>query len=159
MADDDLSGGLGGDPGTSGITDAALELDRRLQSIRSTARGIGTDLVNGLQAAVVEGQRLDRVLAGVALDVSGRFLDRALAPLEQLVGSGLSGLAGVAAARSGTSVRQPVSAAAEAAATAAPAPMALTFNVTSPDAESFRRSEARLAGMLTRSVARGRRGL
>jgi len=154
MADDELA--------VSGVADAALELDRRLQSVRSTARGIGTDLVNGLQAAVVEGGRLDQVLAGVALDLSGRFLDRALAPLEQLVASGISGLAGVAAATNGANLRQPGGGgtiAAAAGSTQAPASTAVTFNVTSPDAESFRRSEARLAGMLTRSLSRGRRGL
>lgn len=36
---------------------------------------------------------------------------------------------------------------------------AITFNVTSPDAESFRRSETQVTAMLARAVARGRRGL
>jgi phage-related minor tail protein len=35
----------------------------------------------------------------------------------------------------------------------------VTFNVTSPDADSFRRSETQLAAMLTRAVALGRRNL
>jgi len=35
----------------------------------------------------------------------------------------------------------------------------VTINVTTPDAESFRRSEAQVTAMLARAVSRGRRGL
>ncbi len=35
----------------------------------------------------------------------------------------------------------------------------VTFNVTTPDAASFRRSEAQMTSMLARAVGRGRRGL
>lgn len=38
-------------------------------------------------------------------------------------------------------------------------PVAVTFNVTSPDAESFRRSETQIAAMLARSVGSGQRNL
>jgi phage-related minor tail protein len=38
-------------------------------------------------------------------------------------------------------------------------PIAVTFNVTTPDADSFRRSEAQVSAALARAVARGRRGL
>ncbi|MDP3545203.1 MAG: phage tail tape measure protein, partial [Phreatobacter sp.] len=36
---------------------------------------------------------------------------------------------------------------------------AIVMNVTAPDAASFRRSEAEMAALLARAVARGRRGL
>jgi phage-related minor tail protein len=39
------------------------------------------------------------------------------------------------------------------------APVAITFNVTTPDAESFRRSESQVAAMLNRAVSRGERNL
>jgi phage-related minor tail protein len=39
------------------------------------------------------------------------------------------------------------------------APVRITFNVTTPDADSFRRAETELSAMLARAVARGRRGL
>jgi phage-related minor tail protein len=39
------------------------------------------------------------------------------------------------------------------------APIAVTVNVTTPDADSFRRSEAQVSAALARAVARGRRGL
>ena len=38
-------------------------------------------------------------------------------------------------------------------------PLAITFNVTATDAESFRRSEAQLAAMLARAVGHGQRAL
>ena len=37
--------------------------------------------------------------------------------------------------------------------------VAITFNVTTPDAESFRRSESQVAAMLNRAVSRGGRNL
>ena len=38
-------------------------------------------------------------------------------------------------------------------------PVAVTVNIATPDAESFRRSEAQVSAALARAVARGRRGL
>jgi lambda family phage tail tape measure protein len=38
-------------------------------------------------------------------------------------------------------------------------PVAVTVNIATPDAESFRRSEAQVAAALARAVSRGRRGL
>lgn len=38
-------------------------------------------------------------------------------------------------------------------------PMAVTVNVTTPDADSFRRSEAQVSAALARAVARGQRGM
>ncbi|MBP1859810.1 phage tail tape measure protein [Rhizobium herbae] len=37
--------------------------------------------------------------------------------------------------------------------------MNVVFNVTAPDAQSFRKSEGQIAAMLTRTVGRGRRGM
>jgi phage-related minor tail protein len=38
-------------------------------------------------------------------------------------------------------------------------PVSVTVNIATPDADSFRRSEAQVAATLARAVARGRRGL
>jgi phage-related minor tail protein len=38
-------------------------------------------------------------------------------------------------------------------------PVSITFNITTPDADSFRRSEGQIAAMLSRTVARGQRNL
>jgi phage-related minor tail protein len=37
--------------------------------------------------------------------------------------------------------------------------LSVTFNVTTPDADSFRKSEAQVTAMLARTVMRGRRGM
>ncbi len=39
------------------------------------------------------------------------------------------------------------------------APVHIVFNVTTPDAAGFRKSEAQITGMLARAVARGARRL
>ena len=38
-------------------------------------------------------------------------------------------------------------------------PMSVTVNVSTPDADSFRRSEAQVSAALSRAVARGQRGM
>jgi phage-related minor tail protein len=38
-------------------------------------------------------------------------------------------------------------------------PVSVTVNIATPDAESFRRSEAQVSAALARAVARGQRGL
>lgn len=45
------------------------------------------------------------------------------------------------------------------AAQSSPAPSAITVNISTPDAASFRRSEAYLTGVIARAVARGDRSL
>ena len=45
------------------------------------------------------------------------------------------------------------------AAAAAAAPVQVTFNISTPDVEGFRKSQAQIASMLTRTVNRGRRNL
>lgn len=74
-------------------------------------------------------------LAGTSLGLMGEAGAEAILPLSR----GSDGRLGVAS--SGASVTR------------------VTVNVTTPDAESFRRSEAQVTGMMARAVGRGRRGL
>lgn len=208
MADENATE-TAGPADAAALAAAAEELGRTLDGIRRTARGISGDLADGLKAAVVEGERLDGVLAGLAERLNARFLDVALAPLERIVAQGIGAAAGTAGAATG-SAGGLASAVGGAAATvagvalapgvtgdatmaaaagrvgasgggglggagraggigaggggaggreAAAAPVSVTLNVTSPDAESFRRSEARMTALLARAVGRGRRGL
>jgi len=151
MAADD--GTAAEDAGTT-AAEAAAELGRTLDGVRRTARGIASDLGEGLEDAVVEGKRLETVMAGIATRLSGRFLDAALAPLERIVAQGIGAVAGTAAGVAAGGGGLPT------AAPASPqAPVSVTFNVTTPDVEGFRRSEARTTAMLARAVGRGRRGL
>jgi len=183
MADDDVSGLADGEAGV-----AAAELARTLDGVRRTARGIAGDLGSGLASAVVYGERLDAVLARAAERLTARLLDRALAPLEGIVASGLSGLAGAAAATvspiaaaggaggfgggrgggGGGGERAQAAGFGGAAGTGGFGASAtgggeravqVTLNVTTPDVDGFRRSEAQVSAMLARAVGRGRRGM
>jgi hypothetical protein len=176
MADDLVSGLADGE-----AVVAAAELARTLDGVRRTARGIAGDLGTGLASAVVYGERLDQVLARAAERLTARLLDRALAPLEGIVAGGLSGLAGAAAA-----TVAPIAAAGGAGGgggrgaggaavggldggfgggtaggggSGSPRGVQVTLNVSTPDVDGFRRSEAQVSAMLARAVGRGRRGM
>jgi hypothetical protein len=75
-------------------------------------------------------------------------LDKAFQPLDDMIGSLLSGVAQLAGGS------QPAAAGAVAGRGAN-----INFNVQSPDAAGFRKSETQIASMLARAVARGNRGL
>jgi phage-related minor tail protein len=75
-------------------------------------------------------------LAGGRTGIAGEAGPEAIMPLAR----GPDGRLGVTATNTGAS------------------PM-ITFNVSTPDAESFRRSETQIAALLTRTVARGQRNL
>lgn len=74
-------------------------------------------------------------MAGGGLGLMGEAGAEAILPLSR----GADGRLGVAAAQT--------------------AATRVTVNISTPDAASFRRSEAQLAGMMARAVGRGRRGL
>jgi len=136
---------------------AAGELRETLDGIRATARGISGDLADGLKAAVVEGERLDDVLGGLAERLSGRFLDLSLAPLEGVVARGLA--AAVAPATAVDAGLQRTAAMPEGMGGQRGGGVSIALNVTTPDVEGFRRSEAQVTAVLARAVGRGRRGL
>jgi hypothetical protein len=109
------------------------------------------------------------------LGLAGRALSAALAPIGQGIGGivgnvfagGAAAAAGASAMRAGIGQLGRVGAQnAVPAITGGVSPdrraasgIHVTFNVTSPDPQSFRRAEAELTAMLARTVARGQRGL
>jgi phage-related minor tail protein len=185
-----------------GFDAAALEaaVARTSTDLERAAERFSTTVVGGLKRAVLEGKRLDSVLASAARSISASVLKAALKPLgETLLGNlgglgtsllstaatgavrtagnllpfaeggvigapatfplagGRTGLAGEAGPEAilplsrGPDGRLGVTA-------AGGAPVHVTMTVTTPDAESFRRSEAQVTAMLARAVGRGRRG-
>lgn len=189
------------DPG-AGFDAAALEaaVARTSAELERAAKRFSTTVVGGLKQAVVEGKRLDGVLAAAARSISASVLKAALKPLGETLlggagglgtsilgaaaagavktagnllpfaeggvigapatfplGGGRTGLAGEAGPEAilplarGPDGRLGVS-------TGGGAPVQVTMTVNTPDAESFRRSEAQLTAMLARAVGRGRRG-
>tara|TARA_R110002020_G_scaffold15617_3_gene56006 strand:+ start:2001 stop:2588 length:588 start_codon:yes stop_codon:yes gene_type:complete len=194
MATDPNEPGAGFDADAleAAVARTSSELERAAERFSST-------VVGGLRLAVVEGRRLDQVLASAARSISASVLKAALKPLgEALIGgSGLGGSILSAAAAGavktagnllpfaeggviGTPATFPLGGgrtglAGEAGpeailpltrgpdgrlgvTAAGGAPVHVTMTVTTPDAESFRRSEAQVTAMLARAVGRGRRG-
>jgi len=161
-------------------------LQSALSDLEGLADSFGSAMTLAFRRSVIEGRRLEDVLRSIALGLSSRALSAALAPLSQGIGGILSGvLTGARSARSGfagagaaalvrggiaprpaaglgaaglePAAAQPHSLARRGA--AAPGGVSVTFNVTTPDAQSFRRAEADITAMLARAVARGQRGL
>jgi hypothetical protein len=147
-----------------------------LRELEGLADGFGRALTTAFWRAAVEGKALDDVLRSLALMLAGRALSAALAPIGQRIGGIVGGVlgGGRATATGGSAMRVGLgdlgrvgSRGAEAAGAGSVSPerragaagIQVTFNVTSPDAQSFRRAEAELTAMLARTVARGQRGL
>ncbi|NRG19389.1 phage tail tape measure protein [Rhizobiales bacterium] len=63
---------------------------RRLDAARVSADAISRSLRGGLRDALADGARLDSLFRSIALRLSSRLLDRALRPVEQGLGAGLS---------------------------------------------------------------------
>jgi lambda family phage tail tape measure protein len=129
---------------------AGLALDRALQPLSNIFGGLIDGLFKGFGLAnggVVAGGQVKPFARGGVVSAPTLF------PLAR--GLGLMGEAGAEAvlplARGGDGtlgVR-----------TSATPPTVVNFNITTTDADSFRKSEAQVTAMLARAVGRGRRGL
>ena len=192
------------DPNETGVAFDTEALDaavaRTSAELERAAERFSATVVGGLRSAVVEGRRLDRVLASAARSISASVLKAALKPLGETLLGGTGGIGGsilnAAAAGAvktagnllpfaeggviGTPTAFPLGGgrtglAGEAGPEAilplsrgpdgklgvsagGGAPVHVTMTVNTPDAESFRRSEAQVTAMLARAVGRGRRG-
>jgi len=165
-----------------------------LRDLEGLADGFGRAMVTAFRRSAIEGKKLEDVLKSLALGLSRRALDAALAPISRGISAALTGAfgfakggvvgprvtpfaaGGVVATPSYFPMRGGVGLMGEAGPEAilplARGPdgrlgvrsqggrgVSVTFNVTTPDAQSFRRAEADLTAMLARAVARGSRGL
>lgn len=72
----------------------AERLRTAMEDVRSASREAAGVLSRGLRQALVDGRSLEQVLRSAALSLSNRALSAALAPVEQGISSGISGLAG-----------------------------------------------------------------
>ena len=186
---------------TEGFLAQAEPLRAQLQDLQGLADSFGRALTTAFRRSVVDGKRLEDVLRSLALGLSRRALNQALAPIGQGIGNALSGLfgsllggsfakggvippgvtpfagGGVVARPSFFPMRGGLGLAGEAgpeailplrrgpdgrlgvSAAGGGRAVNVTFNVTTPDAPSFRRAEAEINAMLARAVSRGQRGI
>ena len=162
---------------TAGAVNAELKTSNQLGS--QFGRVLGT----AFAGLAVQGKSLDQVLSTLALSLSRMAFSAAFKPLEQALGGAFNslltapalfsaqgsvaapaafplagGLALGASAPYGAGGTSFAGGGAASAAAAGGAP-AVVFNIQTPDAESFRRSETQIAAMLARAVAQGQRNL
>ena len=165
-----------GDPVVVNVQVDATSLRRELTEAERLTRSFGGALGDALEAGVVRGRSLGDVLRGLGSRMSEIALSAALKPVETAFGSIFSrlttgALGGLASPFGAAGLNAPAPLASVAPALgqtqapappvgAAPAPAGpITVHIATPDAESFRRSEAQVSAALARAVARGRRGL
>ena len=144
-------------------------LRAELRELNALAENFGRVMTTAFRRSVIDGRALEDVLKSLALSLSSRALNSALAPIGQGLFSGLLGglfrraqlQGGALGQLASPTARSPSLSAVENGARvgASRSGVNVVFHVTTPDAESFRRAEGEVAAMLARAVARGQRGL
>src|SRR4051795_8592449 len=155
-------------PDTTALDQDLERRQRQLEQLDRLAQRFGTSLSTAFAKNAADGRRLDDVLNSVGRTLLNASLRAAMKPLR----SGLTALFKSALASGRLSISRLVggsrallkSALASgrlgvSAAGAGARPVQVTVNIATPDADSFRRSEAQVAAALARAVARGQRGL
>lgn len=151
------------DPAGGG--DALDTLSDQMARLDRVTAQFGRSLSRALAGGIAQGRSFDEILRGLGERLIEISLRAAFKPLESSFGSLVSsltgGLTGAFTGGSGGLFADLAGAASGASASAAAAApgFAVTMNITTPDAESFRRSEAQVSAALARAVARGQRGL
>jgi hypothetical protein len=150
----------------SDSAEAFLKLDR-------IAKQAGASITAALKAGQIEGRQLDDVLKSVGqrlaeagLQTAGRSIGVTLAStLGSTISGGLSGSlasGGLAAPEVLAGFSDAASAGVDASGSGSAdsgGGVTIAMTVNTPDAESFRRSEAQISAALARAVQRGQRGL
>jgi hypothetical protein len=148
---------------------------REMESATTAGVRFGSVVSKAFEGLAFKGQSLGDVMRNVALGLSRSVLRQAFRPLDQafngfvggllsggaplpspFVSDGLANVVGTPALDSGVAA---LNAPQNAFSTGAQQDTAITFNISTPDVESFRRSETQVAAMLTRAVGAGQRNL
>jgi hypothetical protein len=146
------------DDTASTANDTAAAFDR----LDLSARAAGRSMQAAFAAASSEGQKLDDVLRGVGQRLGEMALQAGGRVTSSLLGDGLSSaLTGLAAAPGGLGSGDGGAAfgTGSSAAVSGGRALSVVMNISTPDAESFKRSEAQVSASLARAVARGNRAM
>jgi hypothetical protein len=167
--------GFGDGPDDEGVS----AFRREMQKATMVAEGFGRAMTKAFDSAIVRGHDFGDVLRSLALQLSSMAIGAALKPIGQGFGNLFEQLVGAQPFASGGAIATPSYFPADATGFAGiqadaatlplvrselrsqvgARPLAVTVNVSTPDAASFRRSEAYLSGTIARAVARGERSL
>ncbi len=160
------------------------QLKNDMQDLSRLADSFGNKLVSSMAGAVIQGRNLADVFRGLALSTANQALSQALTPLGNLMGNLFSGALGQkpTAFANGGVVNSPVlfplrggTGLMGEAGPEAIMPLSrgsdgrlgvrmgggggssVTVNISTPDAQSFRQSQAQVAALVARAVERGNR--
>lgn len=141
---------------TAGETAAAFD------RLELSARAAGRSMQAAFAAASAEGVKLEDVLRTVGQRLGEMALQAGGQAASSLLHGGLSaaltGLGSIASGAVSVDGGSPALSA-PASGAAAAKPVTVVMNVSTPDAESFRRGEAQVSAALARAVARGNRAM
>ena len=175
--------------GAGALPDVMQSVQARTQELEIGANSFARAMTHAFAGSVTGGRQFDDVLKSLALRLSDMSLKAALKPLTSGIAGGIqdlfAGLFGATPFAAGGVVGTPTyfpmsggfglagEAGPEAilplargsdgrlgvSAGAASTPGNIAIHISTPDAESFRRSEAYITGQIARAVARGQRSL
>lgn len=153
---------------SSDATGVVNELSGQMSTLENVTAQFGRTLSRSLAQGIAQGKSFEDILQGMGDKLIRMSLNTAFQPLESVVnglfgalsGSASNLVSGVLGGTSGGGLTGVFGGAGLAAsAPAAQAPMTVNMTISTPDAESFRRSEAQVSAALARAVARGQRSL
>lgn len=156
-----------------GEADALDALSTRLSRLDEITQQFGKSLSRALATGIAQGRSFDTILQTLGQKLIEISLRAAFRPLETALSGSFSGLfSGLTGnltgstglftdmfGSSGASGADLLGAPARSSGKAAGQGISITMHVSTPDADSFRRSEAQVSSALARAVARGQRSL
>lgn len=128
------------------ITADTSGYDKALGAITRSTEKFGDVFSNVMRSSILSGRDLDDTLRSIAQRFASQALDRAFDPVDSLFSSLLGSLGG------GNPTSNEIGGSNGAASAAN-----IIFNVSSPDASGFKKSQSQISGMLVRAVQRGQR--
>jgi hypothetical protein len=140
-------------------------LRAELEGLSEASSRFGLTLTRAFASAATGGRELSEVLRSLVLSLSRQALTAALRPFGEAIGGGLNALLG-AGSPTQASVAPLLRSVAPAEDDIPPlrraerrAPVQVTVNIATPDAQSFRRSQSQIAALMVRALERGQRNL
>lgn len=155
-----------GDTGGGDLGGTLDGLQSKTDGLVISANSFASAMAKAFTQATSGGKQFDDVLKSLVLQLSNLAVSQAIKPLVTDIASGLgdffggtSSLAAQVGAVSESGAGAAGSALGASVATSTSAASNVTVQIATPDAASFRRSEAYVTGQIARAVTRGQRGM
>jgi phage-related minor tail protein len=149
----------------SNLADTVDKMNRSTSALGVSTTAFANAMRKAFTDATIGGKQFDDVLKSLALRLSSLAVAQAFKPFAKGVAGGFGdlfgGLLGGGSLTAPMSATMPLSRGPDGALGAGgpSAPPNVTVQIATPDAASFRRSEAYITGQIARAVARGQRSM